>query len=1120
MFLPRPHTLLPRAATARPALSHTQFFGNSGRFVQLVTNIFSYIRRRLKHYPRRAVLQMALLLVVLAPILAACESGEVDLGEMGTVDLGSAFGSGSNIGPRTAETPLTATESYMQKYQPGPLPRVFQTTHLYDRNGILLAELYDEGRRTWVSLDKISPYLIDATIATEDESFYSNIGIDPARVVAAMWQNSQNDDIVSGASTITMQLARNLFLGPDQRYEQSIDRKIEEAGIAQELTSLYTKDEILEMYLNLLNYGHQTYGPEAASQAYFGKSAAELTMAEAAMLAGLPQQPAYLDPYINYDDARYRQSTVLDLMVRHGFLSRGEADAVYAQPIILAGDNMVRQPVRAPHFVQYVMDVVDARLGRNYTRRSGLNIISSLDLTMQEMAERVVAEKVAELSPRYGMSNAALVAMQPGTAQVLAMVGSIDFNSTEIDGQVNVAVMPRQPGSSIKPILFATAIEDNLISPATVIYDTPVTYSISPGNVYQPRNYDYQFHGPLTIRHALANSYNIPSVKLLEVMGIPRMLENARNMGLRSLNRDDSYYGLSLTLGGGEVTLMDMMTAFHVMANQGVRIDPQPFVRVTDSQGAEVHLPGFGVARRVLSPGTAFVMTDILSDTAAREPAFGVNNKLKLSRPAAAKTGTTTNWKDNWTLGYTRYIMAGVWSGNNDGTSMYDSPGSLGAAPIWNAFMEQAINDPAMRAVVDAPIAPALWEFEVPEGEAEFVEACPPGVQCRLKPGTSEEKILNGTARKGEYFTKEWLALTGDAGPLEDSSVPAGSAPVYVERQAPGEQVQTLRAGFCSLDIERPVYQLRSGGIVGLPGTYRWTPPVAEEAAANAAAIDDSEEEVPFFPVSLEEFTTAGLSEREQSRIADIYRTLDWGLANGGSVHLGRCDELRDGGSEMLAQEETGDFTFRLLVDFSVAQRIEAAPLPPEEPDEEEPSEEEQAIALADAQVDAENSDAEDAEEGDETPTPDATDEITPEAETTPEPESTPEPTATPAPVEAVAEAPAPDNSQFALASPVVNDEACPGNYVMGRVVNEQGGPVPGVYVLAVDQWGNRNTVVSKSDEDNYGKFDIPLNGGANTYTLTVIGDGGVPISPNITINHLQGDTAAPCHHVTLRATS
>ena len=1060
---------------------------------------------------------MALVLAVLVPLLTACESGEMDLGEMGTVNLGSAFG-GSSIGPRTAETPLTAAEAYMQKHQPGPLPRVFQTTYIRDRNGILLAELYDEGRRTWVSLDKISPHLIDATIATEDESFYSNIGVDPARVVAAWWQNTQQDDIVSGASTITMQLARNLFLGPDRRYAQSMDRKTEEAGIAQELTSLYTKDEILEMYLNLLNYGNQTYGPEAAAQSYFGKSASQLTLAEATMLAGLPQQPAYLNPYLNYDAARFRQRTVLNLMVRHGFLGRTEADAVYAQPIILAGDETVKQPVRAPHFVQYVSDQIDTRLGRNYTRRAGLNITSSLDLTMQEMAERVVAQKVEELSPRYGMSNAALVAMQPGTAQVLAMVGSIDFNSAEIDGQVNVAVMPRQPGSSIKPILFAAAMEDELISPATVIYDTPVSYSISPGNVYRPRNYDNQFHGPLTARHALANSYNIPSVKLLEVMGIPRMLEKARDMGLRSLNRDDDYYGLSLTLGGGEVTLMDMMTAFHVMANSGVRIDPQPFVRVTDSQGAEVRLPGFGAERRVLSAGTAFAMTDILSDESAREPAFGINNRLKLSRPAAAKTGTTTNWKDNWTLGYTRYIMAGVWSGNNDGTSMRDSPGSLGAAPIWNEFMEQAINDPAMRAVLEAPIAPSMWEFEVPEGAVQFVEACPPGVQCRPKPGETEEEIANGTARTGEYFTAEWLEATGDAGPLADTAVPAGSAPVYVERQAAGERTQTLQAGFCSLDIERPVYRLREGGIVGLPTTHRWMP---EEEEIDEEDEADGEEEPPFFPVALEDFTSTGLSAREQARIADIYRTLEWGLANSGRVHLGRCDALRDGGSEMLAQEEIGDFTFRLLVDFSVAQRIEAPPLPEDEPEEEELEEEENEEAEAIAQADEENAEIdgepetgeEDGDEGDEG-------EETPEAESTPEVEETPEPTATADAADAVANATAPEDVQFTLANSIVNDEACPGNYVMGRVVNEQGGPVPGIYVLAVDQWGNRVTVVSKSDEANYGRFDIPLNGGANTYTLTVIGDGGVPISPDITVRHLQGEAAAPCHHVTLRATS
>ncbi|HXF60409.1 MAG TPA: transglycosylase domain-containing protein, partial [Caldilineaceae bacterium] len=491
------------------------------------------------------------------------------------------------LGNRRVADPMLAAEAYLRQYQPGPLPRVFQTTRLYDRNGVLLAETFGEGRRTWVGLDQISPLLINATIAVEDATFYSNPGVDARRIAGAAIQNLQEGEIVSGASTITMQLARNLFLGDDQRYDQTVDRKVLEAGLAQELTELYSKDEILEMYLNLLNYGQLAYGPEAAAKVYFGKSAADLTLAEATLLAGLPQQPANLNPYENWEAARARQRVVLDLMVRHGYLTETEADAVYAEPIQLAGDPGLA-PNLAPHFVQYVIEQLNASLGEEYIQRAGFQVITTLDLELQQMAQAVVAAKVAELQPVFDLSNAALVALLPSNAELLVMVGSADFNNEAIAGQVNVAISPRQPGSAIKPILYATALEDNLVSPASVIWDVPVTYTVGlPGNlagaqmvagsemIYRPRNYDERFHGPVTVRSALANSYNIPTVKLLDALGVPRMLEMARAMGVHSLNQDSSWYGLSLTLGGGEVTLLDLTTAYHTLAAGGVYRPPK-----------------------------------------------------------------------------------------------------------------------------------------------------------------------------------------------------------------------------------------------------------------------------------------------------------------------------------------------------------------------------------------------------------------------------------------------------------------------------------------------------------------------------------------------------------------
>ena len=417
---------------------------------------------------------------------------------------GCGFGE-RTLGRRPAISLANVAEAYLQLYQPGPLPRIFQTTFIYDRKGILLAELIGEGRREWVPLDQISPHLINATIATEDATFFTNPGIDPVRIAGAALQNVERGEIVSGASTITMQLARNLFLGSEERYDQSFDRKIVEAGLAGELTQTYAKEELLEMYLNLLNYGRLAYGPQAAARTYFGKSAAELKLEEATLLAGIPQSPALYDLFEDLEPAKERQRTVLELMVRHGFLSLDEANATFGAEVGLGGSPEIHSP-RAPHFVDYVVQELDKSLGEGFVRRGGLH----------ETAQQIISEKVAALKPRYDMNNGALVVLRPGNAEILAMVGSVNYQDEEIDGQVNVAISPRQPGSAIKPLLYATAFDDDLISPATVIWDTPITYTISTIEEYEPLNYDRRAHGPVTARAALANSFNVPAVKLLD----------------------------------------------------------------------------------------------------------------------------------------------------------------------------------------------------------------------------------------------------------------------------------------------------------------------------------------------------------------------------------------------------------------------------------------------------------------------------------------------------------------------------------------------------------------------------------------------------------------------------
>jgi penicillin-binding protein 1C len=897
---------------------------------------------------------------------------------------------------RPAADTLGSVEAYLARYQPGPQPRLFQTTRLYDRNGALIAELWDEGRRTWVGLDRISKHLIDATIATEDASFYENAGVDPGRIIAAALRNTQAGEVTSGASTITMQLARNLFLGPEQRYDQTMDRKMLEAGLAQELTALFSKDELLEMYFNLLNYGHLAYGPEAASQVYFGKRAADLTPAEATLLAGLPQRPADFDLFTDFDAAKARQRVVLDMLVRHDYLTEAAADALFAQPVKLnpKPDQTVNL---APHFVQYVQDALGARLDGAVIKRSGFQITTTLDLPTQNLAQTLVKKRVAELKPTYDLTNAALVALKPGRNEIVVMVGSADFYDKAIAGQVNVTISPRQPGSAIKPVLYATAISDTLISPATVLWDIPVTYTVGAGTTYAPVNYDGKFHGPVTVRTALANSLNVPAVKLLDGVTVERMLTAARGMGIRSLSRSRDWYGLSLTLGGGEITLLELTGAFATLANGGQYVAPTPVLALRDSLGRPVALPGLTTPQPIqaVSPAAAFLVTDILSDNAARTPLFGPNSPLKLSKPAAAKTGTTTDFRDNWTVGYTRHLIAGVWAGNSDGHPMKNTTGLTGAAPLWHDFMEATLADSALLARLTAPKDAAGWNFS-PSAEVERRNDCPPGLACR---------------EGGEFFSKAWLAAAGKNGPLADSVALAGTAPVYSRR---GEE--TKWTAYCQYEpaVQRAV--LRLPGRLGLPRTE-----------------DKAEVKVE-----------AGVGLEAQHVIA-------WALRHPTPVSLGPCDGLEAVVPRALAlMPERSDAETQVLVDLAAAMDPNVGP-----------------VAGSAAQ-----------------------------------------PVAAAGPVAA-------GPGRYRLAQAVTHHRECPGNYIIGRVLNAAGGPVAGVRLALVDEWGNRAEAVSKSGAADFGMYDFPLNSFANRYTVTVVDGAGRPLSAAVAVEHLQGAAgSAPCHTV------
>jgi 1A family penicillin-binding protein len=588
----------------------------------------------------------------------------------------------------------------------------FETARILDRNGDLLYELIDPnaGRRTYVTLDKISPAVVAATLATEDKDFYNHPGYDVWAIVRAIWQNYTSGETVSGASTITQQLARTILLTPDERSQRTYLRKAREIILAGEITRRYSKDQILELYLNEIYYGNLSYGIEAAAETYFSTSADKLTLSQAAFLAGLPQSPAVYDIYTNRDITLARDQQVLTLMVQDSYAQScievsNSAEPVCVDPATAANaaveirDYNFPRPdinIRYPHWVNYVRAQLESNYDAQTIYRSGFTITTTLDPTLQDQAQQLVTSQVATLGPNNA-SDGALVAIKPSTGEILAMVGSADYNNEAISGQVNMAVSEtRQPGSSIKPINYVAAFEKGW-TPATLIWDVPSEFPPSgdPNDQrppYIPNNYDNKFHGPVTVRTALSNSFNVPAVKTLQFVGVygdHGMIAMAKRFGYTSLNRDD--YGLSLTLGGGDVSLLEMVGAYSVFANGGLKIPPVSILKITDHQGNVIYQYQPPSGEQIIRPEHAYLITSILSDNQARSWMFGTHSLLNLSFPVAAKTGTTNDFRDNWTMGYTPDLVTGVWVGNADYTPMVNTTGLTGAAPIWSQFMESAV---------------------------------------------------------------------------------------------------------------------------------------------------------------------------------------------------------------------------------------------------------------------------------------------------------------------------------------------------------------------------------------------------------------------------------------------
>ncbi len=565
------------------------------------------------------------------------------------------------------------------------------TTRILDRNGNLLFRIYEDENRTIVPLSQISQHLINATIAIEDKEYYEHQGFSPRGIIRAIKTNLSGERL-EGGSTITQQLVKNRLL--DSR--RTFQRKVRELILAVLVESVYTKEEILQMYLNQVPYGGSTYGVEEAAWRYFNKPAKELNLAESALLAGLPAAPSVYSPFGPNPELSYRrQEEVLRRMVEDGYISLDEAYFAKQTKLEYRQDVI---DIYAPHFVMYVKKLLAEKFGEEKLNHGGLEVRTSLDLSLQQKTQEVVTSEVDKVK-RLHINNGAALITNPQTGEILAMVGSRDYFDFENDGQVNVALRPRQPGSSIKPLVYALAFESGK-KPWDTIEDSPITYQIPGGTPYSPKNYDGRFRGRVTLRQALASSLNVPAVKMLAGVGVMNMVEKGEEMGITTWS-DSSRFGLSLALGAGEVLMTDLATLYGTFANGGYTIPLDPFIEIRDHDGTLLYRnacfddPASCRQLQTISPLVAWQITDILSDNVARAPTFGSFSLLHIpNHQVAVKTGTTNSMRDNWTIGYTTDRLAVSWVGNNDNSPMsFVASGVTGASPIWNILMRSLLDD-------------------------------------------------------------------------------------------------------------------------------------------------------------------------------------------------------------------------------------------------------------------------------------------------------------------------------------------------------------------------------------------------------------------------------------------
>lgn len=642
------------------------------------------------------------------------------------------------------------------------------SVRITDRNGGLLYEFLpaEGGRHAALSFASIPQCMKDAAIAVEDRNFYANPGVDLAGILRALWINLRGGKTLAGGSTITQQVARNLLLG-EELGTRSPRRKIREMVLAWQMTRKLSKDEILALYLNQTYYGGMAYGIEAASQTFFGKSAAELTLPECALLAGLPQSPSRYNPFTDPEAARERQLVVLGLMEKDGYISEQERT--------LAGEAALRYtetpyPIRAPHFVWMIksqLDALEADGKINLAAQSGLIVRTTLDLRIQQIAEESVARQIKTLrdqSPEQNVNNAAVVVLDPRTGEMLALVGSADYFNEDIAGAVNMATSPRQPGSAFKPFLYAQALDPRGAArwtAATPLLDVTTTFPTHEETSYTPKNYDGLEHGLVPVRLALASSLNIPAVITLQKVGIANTIHFAERLGITSLG-DPNQYDLSLALGGGQMSLLELTGAYAVLADKGVKTDHPDLLDIRDADGNLLYESFPTPPLQILDPRVVWLLSDILADDAARSLGFGRNSTLKIDRPAAVKTGTTTNFHDNWTIGYTPDLVVGVWVGNSDYKAMKDVTGLTGAAPIWHETIRKVLE------------GKPKTDFTRPEGLVQ-AEVCAlsgllPTPDCGH---TRTEWFIAGTEPAQPDNLYKRVAVDALTGALADDSTPA-----------------------------------------------------------------------------------------------------------------------------------------------------------------------------------------------------------------------------------------------------------------------------------------------------------------------------------------------------------